>query len=1536
MKKLLLTLSSLFSYLAYSQAIDVNTTTYTVPQLVNSVLINSTCVSANNITWSTGTNFGSSNGIGFFENTNPNFPLQSGVILSTGNILNAAGPNTTELSDGSSTWPGNVSLENTLAAAGIPMVSKNATVLEFGFTPISSYFSFDFVFASEEYGNFQCQFSDAFAFLLTNLNTGVTTNLAVVPNTNIPISVVTIRDYNYNSSCPSANQQFFGRFNGGYNANNAAINFNGQTKSLTASSILTPNVPYSIKLVIADRLDAQSDSAIFISANSFNIGQNALGPDLTIANSTAKCPNTTHLLDTGLSATEYSFTWKRNGVLIPGQTSPSLTITQAGTYVATFTNLVTGCDPYSDEIKVEYYPVITSPNPINLYRCETGDTTFTYNLNLNTARVKQGLNAATTVSYFLFQNEAENNVNQLPLSYTSQSGVTIYVRIQVPNNPCPLIKSFQLLTSPPPTANQAPNLTKCAANQNQQSFFNLTHQTTTILNGQSTSINSVSYHTSLSQANSGTNAITNPNSYFSISRTIYARVQNTTDVNCFNISSFELIVLPIPVVDLLQNVLVCTSFTLLPLTNGNYFTSSNGNGTPLFAGDVITQTQTIFIFNQPNGPGTCGANSSFIVTIINAQSLTPQNVFTCGSYTLPPLTFGKYYTGPSASGSEILPGTVISSTQQIYYYFITTTSPICSVDSSFIVTIIPSVELGDRPDVFECNSYTLPALAIGSYYTGPNGTGNIIQAGTEFTSNQTIYVYVNLGTSPSCRDQDVFNIFIGIAEPANITQCNGYTLPVLPVGNYYTGPSGTGTLIPSGTLINESSTIYIYAQNSTGTNNCTDDLYFTITLGQPQIDLIANTTVCGSYTLPQLTYGQYYTGAAGTGTLLQPGHVFNTTQTLYVFRRLNSTCYNENSFTITVNQYPAIDSRSDIDICNQYQLTELSVGKYYTGINGTGVELPANTIITTSQLIYIYASTNTTPNCISQTSFQINIFSTTADSSSNITACDSYTLPTLSSNNRYFTNTGGPNGTGTEILAGTTITTSQTIYIYKIAVIRTDFSCFDETSFTVTINNTPAIPVLPNVNTCNSYTLEPLTIGNYYTGTNGTGTLLHAGHVITETQTLYVYALTNTTPSCISERSFLITIYNVDELPNVTICEGFTLPALNNGRYYTGPNATGTILPSGTVISTTQTLYIFGTSTFLPRCNDESSFTVTIIDTPVVNTVPVLLRTICDEDGVNDGVTTFNLNNLVPAILGSQTGSSLEVSFYNSMADAQNATNAVTTSNQTIVYVKVKNILTANCYDIQAVNLIINKLPIPKPQDGIICINSQTGMLLKPYTIYSNLSASNHTFIWKNDSGTTVGTGSSYLAILPGVYTLIATNSTTGCASEEINVNVIPSEPAVVSYVVSENFGNDQYITVTAVGQGNNFEYQLNDGPFQDSNVFYNVNSGTHTITVRDKNGCDSTTINALVINYPKYFTPNDDGYNDTWNIIDLSSQSNASIIIYDRYGKALKEIKPSRSGWDGTYNGRMMPSDDYWFSVTFVDDKNESKEFKSHFAMKR
>ncbi|MCF6132961.1 T9SS type B sorting domain-containing protein [Flavobacterium wongokense] len=1540
MKKTILLVAVLLSAIGFSQPISVSSTNYTVPQLVNNVLINSPCVSATNITWRTGTNFSSSNGLGYFQNTNPNFPMQSGVVLSTGNILNTPGPNSSLLNDGAAGWPGDTDLENTLAAAGISMVSKNATVLEFDFTPISPNFSFDFIFASEEYGNFQCLYSDAFAFLLTNVNTGVTTNLAVVPSTNLPISVVTIRDFLYNSSCPSVNPQYFGSFNGGSGAANSATNFNGQTKVLTAASVLTPNIPYHIKLVIADRADPQSDSAIFLSSDSFNIGQDVLGPDLTLANNTALCYGANHTISTGLSPTNYSFVWTQGESVMTGQTGPSINVTQPGTYTVTYRNIFSTCDPVSDSVVIEFSPEINSPNPNTLYRCDMGTATYTYNLAQNTPVVTQGLPAGTTVSYFATQNDADNNTGALPLNYNSASGATVYARIQLPGSQCFTTKSFQLQVSPPPVAHQAPNLLRCTNTSGQNTaYFNFNPQTPIVLGTQSPSIYSVSYYTSSANANSGTSPIADPSYGLYGNTTIYVRVQNISDPSCFSVSSFNLIVNQTPVVDVLQNVIVCDHYTLLPLTNGNYFSEIGGGGIPMFAGDDLTETQTVYIFNQPGGPGTCAANSSFRVVIVDEDELTPDDISSCGSYSLPSLTYGKYYTlpgGPAGGGVEIPFGTVITTSQLIYYYFQTTTPPICTVDSSFQVNIINNLNVGDRQDVFHCTSYVLPPLTLGNYFTESGGNGTQLAAGTPITTSQTIYVYAATTAATVCSDEDSFNVVIGIDQPADINQCNGYTLPALPIGNYFTEPMGAGTMIPAGTVINDNSTIYIYAPMTGEGTNCTNNLHFTLTFAQPHVDTLQDVTVCETYTLPILVNGEYFTGDQGTGTQLYAGDVILSTQMIYIFKRLDATCANQTSFTVTVNPLPAIDSRSDIDICDQYVLTPLTVGDYYTGPNGTGTIIPGNTVITTSQLIYIYAVSNTTPACSAQNSFQINIFSTTADSSPNISACDTYTLPTLTANNKYYTQSGGPLGTGTEIAPGTAITTTQTIFIFKESTIRTSFSCIDETSFVVTINNTPTIAPIANVTACNSYALPALTVGNYYTGTNASGNLLNAGDLITTNQTVYVYAHSATTPDCSSERNFNVTIFNVDNVSNVTTCENYTLPALTIGRYYTGPNGTGTQLSSGSVINTSTTVYIYATSPFSPACTDESSFTVTIIDTPVANTVPAGLRTVCDEDGTNDGVTSFDLTTLSATVLGTQTTSEFEVTYYESLANAATGTNPVTASNLAVVYVRVKNNLTANCFDIKPIIIIVNKLPMPTPVDGIVCIDSETGTLLNPYMIYSNLTSSGHHFVWTDEAGNTVATTPNYQATLPGVYTVVATNIATGCASDPVSVTVTPSEPALVTYEVSEDFADSQSITVTATGQGNNFEYQLDNGPFQDSNVFENVPSGMHTVTVRDKYGCGSTTIQALVVNYPKFFSPNGDGYNDSWNIRDLSTETNAKIIIYDRYGKMLSQIRPSTGGWDGTYNGKLMPSDDYWFSVSYTDEHQMPQEFRAHFAMKR
>ncbi len=1529
MKKYLLLAFALLTVCGYSQSITVNTNSHTVPQLVNNVLINSPCVSATNITWRTGENYGSSNGLGYFTNSNPNFPMQAGVVMSTGNAMNAVGPNQTELNDGSSLWAGDSDLEATLANAGISMQSVNATVLEFDFTPISSHFNFDFVFASEEYGNFQCQFSDAFAFLLTNMNTGVTTNLAVVPNTNTPISVVTIRDFLYNSSCPSQNAQYFGSFNGGSNAASSATNFNGQTVLLNASSVLVPNTPYHIKLVIADRSDAESDSAIFISSDSFNIGQDVLGLDLTVAAGTAICQNQSYTLDTELDPSEYSFVWTKDGATITNQNGPAITITQPGTYGVTYTNIFGSCQPVTDYINIEYYAPYATPSPMTLYRCGINGT-YQFDLSLNTTIITSGMTPVPVVSYHSSAANAQNDVNPLPNIYNSTGAQTIHVRIENPVTGCVTIKTFQLELSPGVVANQPSNMSKCSRSLTAvNAYFDFTTQNAAILGGQSPTAHAISYHLTQPDANTGANAISQPNHFLSVGQTIYARVQNITDPSCFSTTTFEVIVFPRPPVDQFQDIVMCENYVLPELTNGNYFTGLNGTGNPLFAGHVVSQTSTIYIYNQNPETG-CWATSDFKVTIIDPLELSPVDGTYCGSYTLPNMTIGDYRTEAAGGGSIIPDGTVITETQRVYYYYVTLTEPFCAIDTHFDITILPEPQLPSLPDVFACETYILPALSVGKYYTEPSAQGTELAPGTAITQTTTIFVHAETETNPVCSADDAFTVIVGVEPPANVVQCEPYQLPMLAVGGYYTGPNATGSFIPGGTVISTPTMLYLNIPASAG--NCATDLPFSVSISQPPVDTLPDVTVCDSYILPEITNGRYNTESGGAGMELLAGDVIAQTQTIYIYDSVSASCSNESSFLVTIMPPPAIDSRSDIDVCNSYTLTQLSAGNYYTGPGGTGQMLSAGTVLTQSQIVYIYAEGTGTPLCTAENSFELYIFAIEADSPANVTVCDSYVLPALTIGN-YFTLPGGPATAGQTMLhAGDVISATTTLYIYAEDGDR--IICSDENSFTITVNPSPVLPAASNISVCGSYTLPALTIGNYYTGPNGTGTMMNAGDVLTTDQTVYIYASNGTTPPCTDEKIFNVDIFNVDQLNDVTTCDTFVLPELNVGKYYTGPNGTGSVLPVGTAISLSRTVYIFGQSPFAPVCTDETSFVVTIVPQPVANAVPTSVATTCDEDGFNDGITVFDLTTLNSTVLGSQTSAEFQITWHASVADANSGTNPISSTDAGVAFVRVVNTLTPDCYAVRPVTIRVNTLPVPAPVDGIMCFDVETQTLISPYIISSGLSASTHTFVWRDPNGNVVGTGSTYTAVAPGEYTVQATSNLTGCASEATTVMVSPSEPADLKLEVSGAFEDQQSIIVDAIGTGI-YEYQLDHGPWQDSNVFDNVSSGLHVITVRDINGCGETTMETLVINYPNYFTPNGDGYHDTWNIKDLSDDVTSKINIYDRYGKLITQISPTGNGWDGTFNGNPLPSTDYWFAVEYTHE-SVKREFRAHFAMKR
>ncbi|WP_299112880.1 choice-of-anchor L domain-containing protein [uncultured Winogradskyella sp.] len=258
------TASTNLEVLVVGENLIVDQSQFTVEELVQNVLIGNECSQISNITYSTGSIAGQEpNGIGYFVYAGSDFPFSEGLLISTGSAADAEGPNDELASSGTNNWPGDNDLDTTLG-----INSNNATSIEFDFVPVVNQINFDFLMASEEYngGQFECQFSDAFAFLLTDAM-GNTTNLALIPGTDLPITVTNI--HNANDNCDAANPEFFG----GYTAANAPpTNFNGRTVSFTAQANVNIGETYHIKLVVADDSDALYDTAVFFKAGSFDVG----------------------------------------------------------------------------------------------------------------------------------------------------------------------------------------------------------------------------------------------------------------------------------------------------------------------------------------------------------------------------------------------------------------------------------------------------------------------------------------------------------------------------------------------------------------------------------------------------------------------------------------------------------------------------------------------------------------------------------------------------------------------------------------------------------------------------------------------------------------------------------------------------------------------------------------------------------------------------------------------------------------------------------------------------------------------------------------------------------------------------------------------------------------------------------------------------------------------------------------------------------------------------------------------------------------
>ncbi len=364
-------------------------------------------------------------------------------------------------------------------------------------------------------------------------------------------------------------------------------------------------------------------------------------------------------------------------------------------------------------------------------------------------------------------------------------------------------------------------------------------------------------------------------------------------------------------------------------------------------------------------------------------------------------------------------------------------------------------------------------------------------------------------------------------------------------------------------------------------------------------------------------------------------------------------------------------------------------------------------------------------------------------------------------------------------------------------------------------------------------------------------------------------------------------------------------------------NTSTTILPITTTLTDGANYYATQT---INGCESVDRFSVTVSLISSLNANDYS-QSLCDD--LNDGSENLVLSDYNTNLIASTSG--ITFTYYSSFSSAENQilvdqlnSNYTVFLGSTVVYVRLDSI--NGCHQIVELNLSLFQKPIISINDIIpICKNSN---------IVVNAGSGFNSYSWS-----TGASSQSIVISVAGTYTVTVTkNYGSLICSTTKTFTLIESEIANITSIQTEDWTDvDNVITVNTSGNGS-YQYSIDGINYQDSNTFSGLLSGFYTVYVRDKNECGIVDENVFLLNYPKFFTPNDDGTNDNWRIKFSQFEPNLTVTIFDRYGKIMKVLNSNSAGWDGTYNGTKMISDDYWFVVK----RQNGQEHRAHFTLKR
>jgi hypothetical protein len=585
---------------------------YSVEELVSDVLINSNCKLVSNVKYQAGDGLNTMNTLAYFNRGKSDFPFKEGIVLATHAAEYIKGPYQGFESPKTRIpfWKGDPDLNKVIDQIGGSGFGseKAVAVLEFDFIPVKDSIHFEYIFVSDSFNkgcSVVCEPGGAlFAAWLTEIETGKGQNLALVPGTESPIAISTIRDsHKSGADCKSTNSQYYDKNYDNHMDDplDAPVNYTGVTVPMSSETVaVKPGKKYRIKFAIADFCTFLSDaSAVFFNAGSFDLGNLDLGKDLLVETGNALCGNESKIIKSGVTDEKdiVDIQWYKDGKKIPNATSANYEVHETGNYKVIANYKEIKCE-VSGEINVEIYPlisdVVNKPQTIKACRFVTQPTPIDLTVAIQTMFTKQGVDK----NNYLLTYYQDSNLTQkieTPSSYlvNTRTNQSIYIQVQDKRTSCTekFEGTISFIEGEKPTI--VDNILTCKSYTLPTLPANQKYYTQT----------------------GGKGSLFNSGDVIGVGKHQLYILQDNGN-NCYEETSFTIEVTEKPKLQEIQNTTYQCELYTLPATlpNNKFYIEINGKRTELLPGTQIAQTNTKVFIVAKSENGICEEETNFVVT----------------------------------------------------------------------------------------------------------------------------------------------------------------------------------------------------------------------------------------------------------------------------------------------------------------------------------------------------------------------------------------------------------------------------------------------------------------------------------------------------------------------------------------------------------------------------------------------------------------------------------------------------------------------------------------------------------------------------------------------------------------------------------------------------------------------------------------------------------------------------------------------------------------------------------------------------------